>query len=147
MRVDLKKKKKYTSRERENADQLWYFTETRFRSKVLVSWLPDIAGFFFSLARLIEKFRILISAPWRVQKFREVRYGPLEKWWGGGGIFSSHEFFFLAHFLCRNFFFRWTSLFLNNRKSHKILTTELQVSFCTRQSAEIRILNCHMKLN
>ena len=27
------------------------------------------------------------------------------------------------------------------------MTTELQVSFCTRQSAEIRILNCHMKLN
>ena len=37
-----------------------------------------------------------------------IRDGPLEKWWGGGGIFSLHEFFFFAHCLCRIFFFRWT---------------------------------------
>ena len=58
-----------------------HFTDTRLRSKVVVCWLPNIADFFFSLGRLIEdlerqlssaslkwQFRILISAPWRVQK-------------------------------------------------------------------------------
>ena len=70
MRVELKKK--YSSRERENAVfyRCLHFTDTRLRS-----------NFFFSLGRLIEdlerqlssaslkwQFRILISAPWRVQK-------------------------------------------------------------------------------
>ena len=57
---------------------------SRLRSKVVVCWIPNIADFFFSLGRLIEDlerqlssapydssdpgFRILISAPWRVQK-------------------------------------------------------------------------------
>ena len=89
MRVELKKKmsrvnKKNLSRERENADQLCcqclHFTETRLLSKVAVCWLPNIAEFFSSVARLrrglgkaasfsvIWHFRIPISAPWRIEK-------------------------------------------------------------------------------
>ena len=68
-------KKKNLSRERENADQLCYqkclhFTETRLRSKVVVCWLPNIADFFFSLARLIEDLeRQLSSASYDSSEF------------------------------------------------------------------------------
>ena len=43
---------------------------------------------------------------------------------------------------------RVLSLFVHNhtRESHKILTTELQVSFCAHQGAKIGIVNCHMTL-
>ena len=43
----VEKKKKYLSRERENAGQLCclHFTETRLRSKIVVCWLPNIADF------------------------------------------------------------------------------------------------------
>ena len=47
-----------------------HFTETRFRSKVVVSWLPNIAEFFFSLARLIEDLeRQLSSASYDSSEF------------------------------------------------------------------------------
>ena len=81
------KKKKNTRVEKERTltscvvNRCLHFTDTRLRSKVVVCWLPNIADFFFSLGRLIEdlerllssaslkwQFRILISAPWRVQK-------------------------------------------------------------------------------
>ena len=65
-------KKKYLSRERENADQLLsidVFTSpirgvlyTRLRSKVVVCWLPNIADFFFSLGRLIEDLERQLSS-------------------------------------------------------------------------------------
>ena len=47
-----------------------HFTETRFRSKVVVCWLPNIAEFFFSLARLIEDLeRQLSSASYDSSEF------------------------------------------------------------------------------
>ena len=47
-----------------------HFTETRFRSKVVVSWLPNIAEFFFSIARLIEDLeRQLSSASYDSSEF------------------------------------------------------------------------------
>ena len=47
-----------------------HFTETRFRSKVLVCWLPNIAEFFSSLARLIEDLeRQLSSASYDSSEF------------------------------------------------------------------------------
>ena len=46
------------------------FTETRLRSKVVVCWLPNIADFFFSLARLIEDLeRQLSSASYDSSEF------------------------------------------------------------------------------
>ena len=40
-----------------------------------------------------------------------IRDGPLEKGWGGGwGIFSLPEFF-LAHLLCKNFFFGYSPMY------------------------------------
>ena len=60
-----------------------HFTETRFRSKVVVSWLPNIAGFFFSLARLIEDLeRQLSSASYDSSEFlfrRLDEYKSLER--------------------------------------------------------------------
>ena len=47
-----------------------HFTDTRLRSKVVVCWLPNIADFFFSLARLIEDLeRQLSSASYDSSEF------------------------------------------------------------------------------
>ena len=47
-----------------------HFTGTRLRSKVVVCWLPNIADFFFSLARLIEDLeRQLSSASYDSSEF------------------------------------------------------------------------------
>ena len=74
MRVDLKKKKTRVEKERTltscDINRCLHFTETRFRSKVVVSWLPNIAEFFFSLARLIEDLeRQLSSASYDSSEF------------------------------------------------------------------------------
>ena len=51
-------------------NQCLHFTETRLRSKVVVCWLPNIADFFFSLARLIEDLeRQLSSASYDSSEF------------------------------------------------------------------------------
>ena len=66
MRVDLKKKKTRVEKERTltscDINRCLHFTETRFRSKVVVCWLPNIAEFFFSLARLIEDLESQLSS-------------------------------------------------------------------------------------
>ena len=47
-----------------------HFTDTRFRPKVVVCWLPNIADFFFSLGRLIEDLeRQLSSASYDSSEF------------------------------------------------------------------------------
>ena len=86
MRVDLKKKTR-VEKERMltscDINRCLHFTETRFRSKVVVSWLPNIAGFFFSLARLIEDLeRQLSSASYDSSEFlfrRLDEYKSLER--------------------------------------------------------------------
>ena len=51
-------------------NQCLHFTETRLRSTVVVCWLPNIADFFFSLARLIEDLeRQLSSASYDSSEF------------------------------------------------------------------------------
>ena len=69
-------KKKNTRVEKERTltscdiNRCLHFTETRFRSKVVVSWLPNIAEFFFSIARLIEDLeRQLSSASYDSSEF------------------------------------------------------------------------------
>ena len=66
MRVDLKKKSTRVEKERTltscDINRCLHFTETRFRSKVVVSWLPNIAEFFFSLARIIEDLKRQLSS-------------------------------------------------------------------------------------
>ena len=75
MRVELKKKKN-TRVEKERTltscvvNRCLHFTDTRFRSKVVVCWLPNIADFFFSLGRLIEDLeRQLSSASYDSSEF------------------------------------------------------------------------------
>ena len=68
------KKKTWVEKERTLTscviNQCLHFTETRLRSKVVVSWLPNIAEFFFSLARLIEDLeRQLSSASYDSSEF------------------------------------------------------------------------------
>ena len=68
-------KKKIESRKRERwpvvlSINVFMFTETRLRSKVVVCWLPNIADFFFSPARLIEDLeRQLSSASYDSSEF------------------------------------------------------------------------------
>ena len=69
-----KKKKTWVEKERTLTscviNQCLHFTETRLRSKVVVCWLPNIAEFFFSLARLIEDLeRQLSSASYDSSEF------------------------------------------------------------------------------
>ena len=72
-RVELKKKilvefRKKTWVEKERTltrcviNQCLHFTDTRLRSKGVVCWLPNIADFFFSLARLIEVLERQLSS-------------------------------------------------------------------------------------
>ena len=70
------KKKIYTRVEKERTltscvvNLCLHFTDTRLRSKVVVCWLPNIADFFFSLARLIEDLeRQLSSASYDSSEF------------------------------------------------------------------------------
>ena len=72
--VELKKKKNWVEKERTLTSCVVYrclhFTDTRLRSKVVVCWLPNIADFFFSLARLIEDLeRQLSSASYDSSEF------------------------------------------------------------------------------
>ena len=61
-------------------NRCFHFTETRFRSKVVVSWLPNIAEFFFSLARLIEDLeRQLSSASYDTSEFLFRRLDEYKK--------------------------------------------------------------------
>ena len=74
MRVELKKKITRVEKERTLTSCVVYrclhFTDTRLRSKVVVCWLPNIADFFFSLARLIEDLeRQLSSASYDSSEF------------------------------------------------------------------------------
>ena len=74
MRVELKKKNTRVEKERTLTSCVVYrclhFTDTRLRSKVVVCWLPNIADFFFSLARLIEDLeRQLSSASYDSSEF------------------------------------------------------------------------------
>ena len=74
MRVELKKKNTRVEKERTLTscvvNRCLHFTDTRLRSKVVVCWLPNIADFFFSLARLIEDLeRQLSSASYDSSEF------------------------------------------------------------------------------
>ena len=74
MRVELQKKITRVEKERTLTSCVVYrclhFTDTRLRSKVVVCWLPNIADFFFSLARLIEDLeRQLSSASYDSSEF------------------------------------------------------------------------------
>ena len=76
MRVDLKKNTR-VEKERTltscDVNRCLHFIETRFRSKVVVCWLPNIAKFFSSLARLIEDLeRQLSSASYDSSEFRHI---------------------------------------------------------------------------
>ena len=70
----VQKKKNWVEKERTLTscviNQCLHFTETRLRSKVVVCWLPNVADFFFSLARLIEDLeRQLSSASYDSSEF------------------------------------------------------------------------------
>ena len=70
----VQKKKTWVEKERTLTscviNQCLHFTETRLRSKVVVCWLPNIADFFFSPARLIEDLeRQLSSASYDSSEF------------------------------------------------------------------------------
>ena len=94
MRVDLKKK--YTRVEKERTltscdiNRCLHFTETRFRSKVVVCWLPNIAEFFSSLLDLdLDLERQLSSASYDTSEFLFRRLDEYKRTREVKGVFLS----------------------------------------------------------
>ena len=71
------------------------------------------------------------SVKWASSRKREapVRDGPLEKWRGGGGIFSWHECFFFCSLLVQEFFFRLNPLHEFFSDKYSFFLSEISIHY------------------